>query len=116
MGDISKHFSRSEFECKCGCGFNTVDVELIDALEKVRGYFDTPITITSGCRCPDYNAYVGGSQNSQHLLGRAADIVLNLVASSEVQDFLKSEYPDSLGIGSYDNFTHVDSRSTRARW
>ena len=26
MGDLSENFSRSEFECKCGCGFATVDV------------------------------------------------------------------------------------------
>jgi uncharacterized protein YcbK (DUF882 family) len=115
MGDISEHFDREEFACKCGCGYDTVDVELIEVLEKVRCYFDAPVTISSGCRCSVHNAAVGGSLNSQHVLGRAADINVNLVKPEEVQKFLKSHY-DSLGIGSYSNFTHVDTRKGKARW
>ena len=116
MGDISKHFDRAEFSCKCGCGFDTVDVELIDVLEKVRTYFDVPVMINSACRCEAHNKAVGGSDKSQHRLGRAADIVVNLVDPSQVQDFLKSEYPDSLAIGCYDTFTHIDTRKGKARW
>lgn len=116
MGDISKHFDRSEFACKCGCGFDTVDVGLIDVLEKVRTYFDVPVIINSACRCDSHNRNEGGSDQSQHKLGRAADIVVNLVDSSIVQEFLMSEYPDSLGIGCYDTFTHIDSRNGKGRW
>ena len=116
MGDISEHFDREEFACKCGGGFDTVDVELIEVLEKVRCYFDVPVTISSACRCESHNLNVGGGLKSQHLLGRAADINANLVEPEEVQEFLKSQYPDSLGIGCYSNFTHVDTRKGKARW
>ncbi len=116
MGDISEHFDRAEFACKCGCGYNTVDVELVEVLEKVRCSFDAPVTITSGCRCEAHNKAVGGRPGSQHRLGRAADIVVSVVSPEEVQKFLKSQYPDSLGIGSYAAFTHVDTRSTKARF
>ena len=54
MGDVSDNFSRSEFACKCGCGFNSVDVALLDALEQVREKFG-PVSITSGNRCPKHN-------------------------------------------------------------
>jgi len=116
MGDISEHFDREEFACKCGCGFDTVDVELIDVLEKVRTYFDVPVIINSACRCDVHNEREGGSSKSQHKYGRAADIVVNLVGPALVQDFLRSEYPDSLGIGCYSTFTHIDTRKGKARW
>jgi uncharacterized protein YcbK (DUF882 family) len=74
MGDLSEHFSRSEFSCKCGCGFNDVSLELIHLLESIREEYDKPMRITSGCRCPDYNASVGGVSNSAHTRGTAADI------------------------------------------
>lgn len=116
MGDISKHFNRSEFACKCGCGFDTVDIETLEVLEEVRTYFDKPVSINSACRCPDHNFKVGGSENSQHVKGRAADIVVAGIDPREVYSLLDRLYPDWFGLGSYDSFTHVDTRSNKARW
>ena len=76
MGDISKNFNRSEFACKCGCGYDNVDAMTLEIVQSVRDHFGQSVTITSGCRCPEYNAVVGGSKNSQHVKGRAADIVV----------------------------------------
>ena len=86
---LSKNFRRNEFACKCGCGFDDVDPELVYILQAVRGYFDQPVTITSACRCPKHNMTAGGSENSQHLLGTAADIVVSGVPSSEVIAYLE---------------------------
>jgi hypothetical protein len=33
---ISENFARSEFRCKCGCGLDTVDTELLRLLENIR--------------------------------------------------------------------------------
>ena len=114
MGDLSEHFSRSEFRCPC-CNFDTVDTELLRILEVVRSHFDRPITITSGFRCVDHNAAVGGSDRSQHLYGRAADIAVDGVSPAIV-----AELADQLGaggVGTYETFTHIDSRSNGpARW
>ena len=71
---IGSHFKRSEFACKCGCGFDTVDTEIMPIIEYVRMHFDKPVVINSACRCEKHNAAVGGSKNSQHLRGRAVDI------------------------------------------
>lgn len=115
MGDISKNFDRSEFECPCGCGFDTVDTELIEFCQSIRTQFGR-VTITSGCRCPEYNAEIGGSKNSQHLYGRAADIVVPNVDAWTVQQYCEDELIPS-GLGSYDSFTHIDTRSGgQARW
>lgn len=75
MGDLSTNFSRSEFACKCGCGLDEVEEELIRFLQALRDKVG-PIKIISGCRCPDHNASkkVGGSKNSSHITGVAADI------------------------------------------
>lgn len=113
MGDLSPHFSRSEFACKCGCGFDTVDVELLIYLEKVRTHFEQVVTITSACRCPSYNHVVGGTVRSQHLLGRAADIAVANVSPALVQELLE-DHPG--GLGSYNSFTHIDTRNTKTQW
>lgn len=116
MGDLTKDFNRSEFECNCGCGFNTVDYELANALQELRDHFDKSVTISSGCRCAAHNAREGGKPSSQHLLGRAADIAVSGVTALRVQEYLKDRYPNKFGIGSYDGFTHLDTRSVKARW
>jgi len=46
---------------------------LADGLEKVRALLGNPIFITSGYRSPTLNRFIGGSANSAHCLGFAAD-------------------------------------------
>lgn len=116
MGDISPNFNRSEFACRDGCGFDTVDVELIEVLQGLREHFNRPVFVTSGCRCEMRNVLSGGSKNSQHLIGRAADIVVNGHKAHEVYDYLDKLYPDQYGIGRYDHWTHIDTRNEKARW
>lgn len=46
-------------------------------LEKVRRLCgDNPVLISSGYRCPELNAAVGGADNSAHLYGCAADFTI----------------------------------------
>ena len=110
----SEHFERVEFACKCGCGFDTADFELVRALDYLRNHFDARVTITSGCRCEKHNRAVGGSRNSQHLAGRAADIVVDGIPPELVAEL--AEQIEFGGIGRYEKFTHVDTRTGRARW
>ena len=113
---VSKHFSREEFACKCGCGFAVADVKLLEILEVVRERFDQPVTITSACRCDSHNKSVDGSDNSKHKLGIAADIIVKGTDAELVQSFLYSYIPYSCGIGAYETFTHIDVRNDAARW
>ena len=114
MGDISENFNRSEFACKCGCGFDTVDAQLLAILEIIREHFSVPVKVTSGARCADYNTTIGGAEKSQHVLGRAADIVVSGHPPIAVAAFCRSL--DIPGIGDYQTFTHLDTRTGRARW
>ncbi|WP_269519465.1 D-Ala-D-Ala carboxypeptidase family metallohydrolase [Alteromonas sp. BMJM2] len=111
MNSIAKHFLRSEFACKCGCGFDTVDVELLDILKWLRDYFGEPITITSGCRCVAHNAAEGGADQSFHLFGKAADIKVRNVSAREVYEALVENYTYQFGFIEYSSWVHVDSRA-----
>ena len=80
MGDLTKNFSRSEFACKCGCGFDDIDLELVGILQSVRLFLGVPLHVNSGCRCEEHNKKVGGVANSWHTKGKAADISCELGA------------------------------------
>ena len=120
---LSKHFHSDEFICKgnergvCDCKGAEVNMHphLINILELVRAHFDKPVRVTSGYRCPKYNrsSYVGSNDRSQHTKNTAADIVVDDVEASEVQEFLKDIVG---GLGVYPEFTHVDVRPRNARW
>ena len=121
----SPYFKREEFACKCGCGQDTIDADLFKVVISVREFFGEPVTINSGNRCYEYNEkvqlednpnYVKGSSKSQHVKSKAADIVVSGVSPDRVANYLESNYKGKLGIGRYKTFTHIDSRSTEARW
>ncbi len=131
MGDLSTNLSRHEFACNCGCGFDTVDITLVPALQFVVEHFaykmkkQIRIRINSGCRCAAWNEEVGGSDGSKHMEARAADFVLYYIneygrevtiPAYKVAQFLDSQFPTTYGIGTYDTFTHLDTRAKKARW
>ena len=116
MGDISKHFNRSEFACKDNCGFDTVDVELITVLEDLREHFDSPVRINSGARCKKHNDSIKGAKKSQHLVCRAADVVVDSISPIAVWEYLNFKYMARYGVGRYKSFTHIDTRNNSARW
>ena len=45
-----------------------------EVLDPLREAYGKPIRVNSGYRCPRLNNLVGGSPNSQHMRGEAADI------------------------------------------
>jgi uncharacterized protein YcbK (DUF882 family) len=114
---LSKHFKRSEFRCKCSkCSFDTVDYKLIEVLEALRFWAARPVKITSGCRCEAHNKTVGGSKKSQHLYGRAADIQIEDIHPEDIVEWLNFKYPNELGVGLYKTWVHLDVRSGCKRW
>jgi len=116
MGDLSKHFNRSEFACSCGCGSDTVDAELISVLEEIRTHFERPVVINSGVRCEKHNAGIGGAPKSKHVVSKAADIDVVGIDPFDVYQYLNFKYPEKYGIGKYSNWTHIDVRPNKARW
>jgi len=121
---LTKNFNLKEFECKCGCDmplevYENV-IKLAGELQKLRTYLDRPIKINSAYRCPEHNSKIGGSKNSQHLLGKASDIVVESLKPAEVFIIIEDliDFGELLqgGLGNYQTFTHYDIRKTKARW
>ncbi len=112
---LSEHFDRSEFACKCGCGFATVDVELLMLLEAIRKRFNKPVVVTSGCRCKNHNIACGGAYKSKHLEGIACDILVKDTPAEDVYKFVDGHAPDKCGLKLYKDRCHVDVRPDKWR-
>jgi uncharacterized protein YcbK (DUF882 family) len=82
----------------------------------MRFHFNAPVDVTGPNRCAKHNAAEGGAPASQHLLAKAADVKVSGIHADSVADYLEETYPDRYGIGRYNDRTHIDVRSTRARW
>lgn len=115
MSKISAYFTRAEVACKCGCGFDSMDVETLKVADEARQFVNTSITPSSACRCVNHNRKVGGGKSSQHLVARAMDLPVDnpLV----LFQYLCDKYPNQYGFGLYNTFVHIDTRSGKAaRW
>lgn len=114
---ITAHFNSAEFICKCknkSCTTTEINLDLVNILQKIRNHFGAPVTINSAYRCEKHNAAVGGAKSSKHLYGQAADIRVEGVKPKTV-----AQYAESIGvkgIGLYDSFVHVDTRTKKFYW
>ena len=118
---LTKNFSRSEFQCPCGCGQQSVDTELAEKLQIIRDKLGKEIKITSGYRCITHNASktVGGSPNSKHRYGMAADWRTKDRSVNPVAlGIIASQYFKAVGIYWYDGcaIVHTDTRDAKATW
>ena len=74
----------------------------VKTLEPIRAIFgDRPVIISSGYRCPEVNAAVGGASNSAHLFGCAADFTVPEFGDvdaicHELEDYLEELEIDQL--------------------
>lgn len=72
------HFKKSEFDCKCGCGYNVATDELLIKLEKARVLAGVPFVLSSGCRCQKHNDDDKDSvSDSEHVDGLAVDVFVS---------------------------------------
>jgi uncharacterized protein YcbK (DUF882 family) len=119
MEAVGRDFSSTDFDCRCSrpeCTVTLIDLDLVAGLDEVADIF-AKVTINSGYRCAAHNKEVHGVPDSQHCLGKAAD-VSSLFASphdiSLAADRIKC-FAEG-GVGLYSKFCHLDNRGKRARW
>ena len=55
--------------------YHLLHVLVEQLLDPIREEWGEPIVVSSGYRCKELNALVGGAKNSHHLLGCAADLI-----------------------------------------
>lgn len=123
---VGRHFVAGEFACHDGSDLILVSEETVKLLDEIREHFGLPVVITSGYRSPAHNRRVGGAKKSQHLTGRAADFYILKNRDTGERIDPRKVYTmihrgeifgqHNGGLGSYSNFTHIDTRPYRARW
>lgn len=114
IGGKKTNFKIKEFASHDGTDEIRIDEELVEKLQIIRSYFGVPVTINSGYRSPSHNHSVGGVENSNHVLGKAADISVRGVSPKSVAEFAKKI--GFGGVGTYKDFTHVDTREKTSYW
>ena len=89
-----RNFTRDEFACGCGCGFDDIDPLIVSTLQRLRDEVQRPVVVNSGCRCRSHNAAVKGAPQSQHMQGKAADIKIEGMTSIQIIDIIRRLYLD----------------------
>ena len=118
------YFKISEFDSKDGAEMpydvKMNVIELIDNLNVLRQELKSPLYVNSGYRSPEHNKNIGGSLNSQHLTGKAADIRSNEYTPKQIKDkieeLIKVGKMKQGGLSAYNTFVHYDIRGKKARW
>lgn len=118
----SPHLYWSELACKDGTPYPDAFIrdgrvyKLSRAFEYVRHICGgKTIAINSAYRTPEWNRKIGGARNSQHVEGRALDMVPP--AGFTVRgfyDLIRANHREAgiNGIGLYQTFVHIDVRQT----
>jgi uncharacterized protein YcbK (DUF882 family) len=124
---VGRSFKREDFACNCGCGYDTVDANLMVIMQKFSDVIgNRPIYIESGCRCPAKNKSCGGAKNSHHMQGRACDFNVRAydkqpaMTDSEICKILDTLFGDTIFYYRVDEWNgtnnkrtvHVDSGNT----
>lgn len=108
-----KYFKRKEFKCKCGniyCnGYPAEPQEkLVRVADRTREHFGATATVSSGLRCKQHNANVGGVTNSRHLTGKAMDFCIKGQTSSQVLAYVQKQPEIRYAYAIDSQFVHMD--------
>lgn len=109
---LSEHFKAKEFACKDNSPIAFIDTHIIDLLEAIRNYYNSPVIINSGYRTYTWNKAVGGAKHSYHMKGMAADIYVKGVSNKDVAKKASELLGKKGGVICHTNYVHVDIRTT----
>lgn len=102
-------------KCPCGqCDGGSMDDSFMRRLDALRGHLGFPLVVTSGYRCPDYNARISSTgYNGPHTTGQAVD--LNVYGSNALHLIAEAYDRGFKGIGIKQHgpwkgrFVHLDA-------
>lgn len=124
------NFTKTEFNCPCGCEMPP-DIEanvlrVVGELQKFRQHIGLPVKVTSGYRCKKHNASIpNAAKLSKHLTGEAADIKVGGFNGEMLRGYfealIRTKGIKNGGIGTYTdtgrkNILHYDLRKEASRW
>lgn len=113
---ITENFDYSEFTCSCCMGLRLTQRFYlhVEKLQIIRRELGIPVYVTSGYRCWDHNAAIGGATKSEHL-EFASDVFPEDMKLLDKMYRIAKELQFT-GIGRYDTFIHLDFRKVPAEW
>lgn len=107
-----RYFKKDEFRCKCGrfCDGFPVQPEkkLLFLADRVRGHFGSPMIVSSGVRCKQHNANVGGAAASRHMSGKAMDFTVKGKTAAEILAFVQTQSDVRYSYAIDGNYVHMD--------
>lgn len=107
-----RYFKKDEFRCKCGkfCdGFPArPERKLLLLADRVRGHFGSPVLVSSGVRCKQHNANVGGAAASRHMAGKAMDFTVQGKSAEQVLALVKQQPEVRYAYAIDERFVHMD--------
>jgi len=120
MTGPSKNLSWAELACKDGTPYpeqwrTTRARDLAAAFEAVRDAVGLPLVVLSGYRTSAHNRAIGGARASQHVEGRALDLLPPRGWTVTQLAAVVAGVPAVRGIGVYPTFVHLDVRPSERR-
>ena len=114
-----KYFKLEEFDCPTmeGSGAEYMCKDFVKTLNSIRHTSGVPMVVTSGYRSAEHNEEVGGTKNSSHLKGVAADIACDNSAD-RIKIIAAAIAHKVRRIGIAEGFIHldVDNEKPAALW
>lgn len=112
---LSENFNTISDNLICvHCGGFEYSNKFLRKLQLLRYLVDKPFRFSESgggfYRCRDFNQKIGGAENSQHLLGNAADILTHGWDGATKWLFVSQAMQLDLSIGVYPSWFHIDNR------
>lgn len=103
------HFEPYETQCRCGCGRNDVDHNVMLLMDKFREGIGRPVYFHSVCRCIIHNRNEGSEDTSSHTISPVTAVDIEAKTKRDrfkTLEFLIKEGFTRIGIAR--TFIHAD--------
>lgn len=107
-----QYFSRTEFACKCGryCDGYPARMQrpLVELADRARAELKGVGFVSSGLRCSQHNANVGGVSDSRHLIGKAVDLRIEGKSARQTLSWAQRQPQVRYAYAIDSSFVHMD--------
>ena len=107
-----RYFVPKEFACKCGryCDGYPAQMQrsVVELADRAREALKGPGFVSSGLRCPQHNANVGGVSNSRHLSGKAVDLRIEGKSAKQTLAWAQKQPEVRYAYAIDANYVHLD--------
>ena len=107
-----RYFSRKEFACKCSSYCDGYPAQMqrgvVELADRAREELKGVGFVSSGLRCPQHNANVGGVSNSRHLSGKAIDLRIEGKSARQTLAWVQKQPEVRYAYAIDANFVHMD--------